>query len=147
MESDLAAAALAGLAERRVLAVAVVRQGQLAWASPALRAMFGLETAAEPQSFLDLVAPEDRDTVSEVLAEGAEAELTPSAFTGLRADGSHFDAIVIGEVFAGQSLVKQQQLVYATVVDRITNGQLHALSIKTYTPQDWERAKKLQVSP
>lgn len=65
----------------------------------------------------------------------------------VKGDGSHFDAIVIGEVFAGQSLVKQQQLVYATVVDRITNGQLHALSIKTYTPQDWERAKKLQVSP
>jgi acid stress-induced BolA-like protein IbaG/YrbA len=65
----------------------------------------------------------------------------------VKGDGSHFDAIVIGEVFAGQPLVKQQQLVYATVVDRITNGQLHALSIKTYTPQDWERAKKLQVSP
>lgn len=65
----------------------------------------------------------------------------------VKGDGSHFDAIVVGDVFADMSLVKQQQLVYATVVDRITSGQLHALSIKTYTPQDWEKAKKLQISP
>ena len=64
----------------------------------------------------------------------------------VKGDGSHFDAIVIGEVFADKSLVKQQQLVYATVVDRISSGELHALSIKTYTPKEWERAKKLQLS-
>jgi acid stress-induced BolA-like protein IbaG/YrbA len=70
----------------------------------------------------------------------------PGCQVTVNGDGSHFEAIVVGEVFAGLSLVKQQQLVYATVVDRITSGELHALSIKTYTPQDWERAKKLQVS-
>jgi len=70
----------------------------------------------------------------------------PGCQVTVNGDGSHFEAIVVGEVFAGHSLVKQQQLVYATVVDRITSGELHALSIKTYTPQDWERAKKLQVS-
>jgi acid stress-induced BolA-like protein IbaG/YrbA len=63
----------------------------------------------------------------------------------VKGDGSHFDAIVIGDIFDGQSLVKKQQLVYATVVDRISSGELHALSIKTYTPQEWERAKKLQL--
>lgn len=70
----------------------------------------------------------------------------PGCQVTVNGDGSHFEAIVVGEVFAGLSMVKQQQMVYATVVDRITSGELHALSIKTYTPQDWERAKKLQVS-
>ena len=70
----------------------------------------------------------------------------PDCDVTVKGDGSHFDAVVVGDVFAGLSMVKQQQLVYATVVDRINNGELHALSIKTYTPQDWERAKKLQVS-
>lgn len=69
----------------------------------------------------------------------------PDCEVFVKGDGSHFDAIVVGEVFAGQSLVKKQQLVYATVVDRIASGELHALSIKTYTPQEWERAKKLQL--
>jgi diguanylate cyclase (GGDEF)-like protein/hemerythrin-like metal-binding protein len=96
MQPDLPAAALAGLAERRVLAVAVVRGGRLAWASPALRSMFGLEAGAEPQSFLDLVAPEDRDTVGEALGQGAGEALTPSAFTALRADGTQFDAELAG---------------------------------------------------
>lgn len=71
----------------------------------------------------------------------------PDCEVSVKGDGSHFDAVVVGEAFAGLSLVKQQQLVYATVVDRITSGQLHALSIKTYTPQEWEKAKKLQISP
>jgi len=79
-----------------VLAVAVVRQGRLAWASPALRAMFGLEAAAEPHSFLDLVAPEDREVLGEALNKDAGAEFAPSAFTGLRADGTQFDAELAG---------------------------------------------------
>lgn len=71
----------------------------------------------------------------------------PDCDVSVKGDGSHFEAIVIGDVFADLSLVKKQQLVYATVVDRITSGELHALSIKTYTPQEWETAKKLQLSP
>lgn len=69
----------------------------------------------------------------------------PDCEVSVKGDGSHFDAIVVGEVFAGLSAVKQQQLVYATLVDKITSGQVHALTIKTYTPQEWEKAKKLQV--
>ncbi|MEJ2360949.1 MAG: BolA family transcriptional regulator [Gammaproteobacteria bacterium] len=70
----------------------------------------------------------------------------PDCEVSVKGDGSHFEAVVVGDVFDGMSLVKQQQLVYATVGERITSGELHALSIKTYTPQDWERAKKLHVS-
>lgn len=69
----------------------------------------------------------------------------PGCEVSVKGDGSHFEAIVVGEAFDGLSLVKQQQLVYATVVEHITSGKLHALSIKTYTPQEWEKAKKLQV--
>jgi acid stress-induced BolA-like protein IbaG/YrbA len=70
----------------------------------------------------------------------------PDCEVRVKGDGSHFDAIVIGEIFADKSLVKQQQLVYATVNDKIASGALHALSIKTYTPADWAKASKLQVS-
>ena len=70
----------------------------------------------------------------------------PDCEVMVKGDGSHFDAIVVGEVFADKSLVKQQQLVYATVNDKIASGELHALSIKTYTPDDWAKASKLQIS-
>lgn len=60
-------------------------------------------------------------------------------------DGSHFEAIVIGEMFSGLSLVKKQQAVYATLGDKITNGEVHALTIKTFTPEEWAKAQKLKV--
>ena len=70
----------------------------------------------------------------------------PDCEVHVSGDGSHFDATVIGEVFAGLSPVKKQQLVYATLNERITSGELHALSIKTYTPTEWEKASKLRIS-
>jgi len=61
-------------------------------------------------------------------------------------DGSHFDVTVIGEVFAGKTPVNRQRMVYATVTEQITSGALHAINIKTYTPEEWATAKKLQIS-
>ncbi len=61
-------------------------------------------------------------------------------------DGSHFDVTVIGEVFTGKTTVNRQRLVYATVNEQITSGALHAINIKTYTPEEWEKARKLQIS-
>lgn len=52
-------------------------------------------------------------------------------------DGVHFDAIVVSPAFAGISPVKRQQMVYAALGDLITSGQVHALGLKTYTPQEW----------
>ena len=69
----------------------------------------------------------------------------PECEVSVKGDGSHFDAVVVGEVFAGLSPVKKQQLVYATVADQIRSGTLHALSIKTYTPQEWATARKLKI--
>jgi acid stress-induced BolA-like protein IbaG/YrbA len=52
-------------------------------------------------------------------------------------DGRHFNAIVIAPVFAGKSRIEKQQLVYGTLGDRIATGVIHALSIKTFTPEEW----------
>lgn len=61
-------------------------------------------------------------------------------------DGSHFDVTVIGEVFAGQSPLNKQRLVLATVSHEITSGALHAINIRSYTPEEWAKAKRLQIS-
>lgn len=58
-------------------------------------------------------------------------------------DGSHFQVIVIGDIFAGMSRVKQQQTVYAPLMEYISDNRIHALSIKVYTPQEWQRDRKL----
>ncbi|SQI43267.1 transcriptional regulator BolA [Leminorella richardii] len=58
-------------------------------------------------------------------------------------DGSHFQVIAIGEIFAGMSRVKQQQTIYAPLMEYISDNRIHALSIKVYTPAEWARDRKL----
>lgn len=54
------------------------------------------------------------------------------------ADNVHFEAIVVSAAFNGASRVKQQQLVYTALGDKITSGEVHALALKTYTPEAWQ---------
>ncbi|EUD05406.1 BolA family iron metabolism protein IbaG [Providencia alcalifaciens] len=58
-------------------------------------------------------------------------------------DGSHFQVIAVGNLFDGMSRVKQQQAVYAPLMEYIADNRIHALSIKAYTPAQWERDRKL----
>ena len=53
-------------------------------------------------------------------------------------DGRHFEAIIISEAFTGRSRLQRQQLVYQFLGDEFTQGRIHALSMKTYTPEEWE---------
>lgn len=52
-------------------------------------------------------------------------------------DGVHFEAVVVSDAFAGKSLVQRHRLVYSALGERMSNQDIHALAIKTYTPEDW----------
>jgi acid stress-induced BolA-like protein IbaG/YrbA len=52
-------------------------------------------------------------------------------------DGRHFDLLVIGDIFAGLTPVKRQQLVYGALRDEIASGALHAVNMKTLTRAEW----------
>ncbi len=51
-------------------------------------------------------------------------------------DGQHFEAVIVSEAFVGKSMVQQHQLVYQALGDRMRQ-EIHALSMKTYTPEAW----------
>jgi acid stress-induced BolA-like protein IbaG/YrbA len=61
----------------------------------------------------------------------------PGAQVQVTGDGSHFDAVVISPLFEGLTPIKKQRLVMDTVKAQIASGELHALSIKTFTPEQW----------
>ena len=61
----------------------------------------------------------------------------PDAEVKVTGDGSHFDAVVVSPAFEGLTPIKKQRLVMDTVKQQIASGELHALSIKTFTPQQW----------
>lgn len=61
---------------------------------------------------------------------GCEARVT--------GDGRHFEAVVISDEFEGKSPLQKQRLVMATVKPQLESDELHALSIKTYTREQWQ---------
>ena len=59
-------------------------------------------------------------------------------------DGTHFGAIIVSEDFVGKSMVQQHQLVYKALGEKM-GTDIHALSIQTFTPEEWEAKKKLRI--
>ncbi|MDJ0704743.1 MAG: BolA/IbaG family iron-sulfur metabolism protein [Leptolyngbyaceae cyanobacterium MO_188.B28] len=55
----------------------------------------------------------------------------------LTGGGDHYQVIVISSEFEGRSLVQQHQLVYRAVSQAMASEAIHALSLKTYTPEKW----------
>ena len=51
--------------------------------------------------------------------------------------GQHFEAIVVSAEFLGKNRVQRQQRVYQTLQEKLATGELHALSFKTLTPEEW----------
>jgi acid stress-induced BolA-like protein IbaG/YrbA len=60
----------------------------------------------------------------------------PVSHLEVRGDGAHFEAVIVSPSFAGLSRVKQHQLVYAALGDRMRE-EIHALSMKTFSPEEW----------
>jgi acid stress-induced BolA-like protein IbaG/YrbA len=51
-------------------------------------------------------------------------------------DGQHFEAVIVSQQFAGKNMVQQHQLVYKALGERM-GGEIHALSMRTFTPEAW----------
>jgi acid stress-induced BolA-like protein IbaG/YrbA len=54
----------------------------------------------------------------------------------VQGDGAHFEAVIVSPAFAGLNRVRQHQLVYAALGDRMRQ-EIHALSMKTFSPEEW----------
>ncbi|MFQ3680310.1 MAG: BolA/IbaG family iron-sulfur metabolism protein [Pseudanabaenaceae cyanobacterium] len=57
-------------------------------------------------------------------------------------DGQHFSAVVVAPEFAGLTMVKQQRLVNDALKSEIDSGAIHALQLKTYTPEQWQQHRQ-----
>lgn len=52
-------------------------------------------------------------------------------------DGQHFEAVIVSSAFAGKLPVARHQLVFKVLGDRM-HSQIHALSMQTFTPEEWK---------
>ncbi len=79
-----------------------------------------------------MVTPGDIKNWIESGLEGAHVEID--------GDGHHFNAVIISPLFEGKSRVAQHQLVYAALGDKM-KAEIHALSMRTMTPEEWRRER------
>ncbi len=59
----------------------------------------------------------------------------------LTGTGDHIEAWVVSPAFQDRAMVDQHQLVYAPLRDLLDSGALHALALKTYSPEQWARVQ------
>lgn len=53
-------------------------------------------------------------------------------------DGRHFYATIVSSAFEGKTRIQRHQRVYQALGDRMRE-EVHALSMKTHTPEEWAR--------
>jgi acid stress-induced BolA-like protein IbaG/YrbA len=55
----------------------------------------------------------------------------------LNGDGRHWFSTIVSAEFEGKRAIVRHQMVYATLGDKMKTDEVHALSIKAYTPTEW----------
>lgn len=59
----------------------------------------------------------------------------------VQGENAHYGVIAVSDAFAGLSKVKQQQMIYAPLMEHISRNEIHALTIKTFTVEKWKRER------
>jgi acid stress-induced BolA-like protein IbaG/YrbA len=80
-----------------------------------------------------MITPEQ---IEQFIKSGLECE-----HVEVRGDGQHWEAVIVSPAFRGKSRVQQHQLVYAALGERM-RAEIHALSMKTVTPEEWAAAAR-----
>ena len=57
----------------------------------------------------------------------------------LTGGGDHWQVIIVATQFEGKGLVDQQRMVNEALKEALESQRIHALALKTYTPEQWER--------
>ena len=61
----------------------------------------------------------------------------PCQHLSVEGDGRHWYATIVSAEFEGLRLIQRHQKVYATLGQKMQTDEVHALSMKTYTPSEW----------
>ncbi len=75
------------------------------------------------------------DQVEAMIKTGLpDAQVEVQDLTG---GGDHYQVVVVSSQFEGKGLVQRHQMVYRSLQQAMSSEAIHALTMKTYTPQDW----------
>ena len=73
------------------------------------------------------------EQIEQLIANGL-----PCDHVHVEGDGRHWIGTIVSERFEGLRLIQRHQLVYGTLGDKMATDEVHALSMKTFTPSEWK---------
>jgi len=80
-----------------------------------------------------MTADQIQDTISAALR---------CEYITVEGDGRHWYAVIVSPEFEGKRAIARHQRVYATLGDKMARDEVHALSMKTFTPAEWAAAQQ-----
>lgn len=81
----------------------------------------------------------EAETLEERIRQGV-GEVSHIVVTDLTGTKDHWEALIVSGAFSGKSRIQQHQMVYAALGELMA-GPVHALALKTYTPESWTEEK------
>jgi stress-induced morphogen len=80
------------------------------------------------------MTPEQLRNRLESLSPGTEAQITD--LTGTM---DHYQAVIVSPAFRGKMMIEQHRMVMAILQQEIDSGEVHALTMKTFTPEQYKK--------
>lgn len=81
-----------------------------------------------------MITPEEIKSTLEQALPGSTVEMQD-----LTGGGDHWQVFIVSSAFEGKGLVEQHQMVYAALKDEMGDQRIHALALKTFTPEQWAK--------
>jgi stress-induced morphogen len=53
----------------------------------------------------------------------------------------HYQAVIVSPIFAGKKIVDQHRLVMDLMRSEVDSGEIHALTLKTFTPEQYQQSR------
>ena len=73
----------------------------------------------------------ETEKLKQIIANGIEHD-----YIALNGDGRHFDLTIVSALFNGLGKIQQHQMIYKVLGD-LMKEDVHALNMKTFTPEAW----------
>ena len=81
-----------------------------------------------------MLAPEELHAMVLAIVPGADV-----AVRDMTGGGDHFEVTIVTPRFEGRTLVERHQMIQGPLRPAIDDGRIHALSLRTFTPEEWAK--------
>jgi stress-induced morphogen len=81
-----------------------------------------------------MISPEE---IKQILAKAFPVTLVETQ--DLTGGGDHWQVIVVSPAFEGKGLIEQHRMVNEALKEPMADQRIHALSLKTFSPAQWEK--------